>query len=98
MEGGLVGVGPGQPVWAFGIGAEDMVISSDVVETQAFHRLGIITNGERVIAEFGLWVNDTILHNGPPLFDQWRLCDTRRLHLLRPCLIGRGLTRKNADN
>ena len=65
MEG--VGVLVGAPEIVRGrIAAEHVIEGEDVFVPQRLGRLPIVANDRGIVADLGLWKNDTKLHSGPP--------------------------------
>jgi hypothetical protein len=47
---------------AGGIGADDMIVGQQVMKAQFFGRLGVVFDGTRIVADFGLWENHSDMH------------------------------------
>src|SRR5262249_18326871 len=62
----LVGVRPGQARLARGVGAEHVIVDEEIVVAESLRSLGVVLDGLRVVAEFRLGENNSVLHDGPP--------------------------------
>ena len=85
-----VGVLVGAPEIVRGrVAAEHVIEGEDVLVAQRLGRLPIVANDRGIVADLGLWKNDTKLHSGPPSLTV--VCAAgaaAAYHAIMPCQCG----------
>ena len=62
----LVTVGTSEPVVGLSIGAENVIVDEEMVVSERLSGLRVVSDYDRVVADFKLWEYYADLHSGPP--------------------------------